>query len=162
MDVNVTHNNRKSQIEHRRTLVSALVLSRVPYREIAESIRRANPEIPCSVGTVSSDVAVIRQRWRERSEQDYGRWVAEEIGKLDGLEAGAMPRALRGDVEAIRAVLLVMGRRAKLLSLDREEPRRVEVSGLDGGPVEIVPGSVRERGLRLVERLEQRALEAAS
>lgn len=56
-----------------------------------------------------------------------------EIERLDAMFLGLWSRAREGDEKAVRAAVLIMERRAKLLGIDA--PTRTEVSGADGGPV---------------------------
>lgn len=168
--VGVPHADRRLEIEQRRAQVSALVLSHVPYRRIAEML---------GVGrsTVGDDVRVIKEQWRARASESYSAIVAEENAKLDVLEQAWLPKALpfhplatAEDVAAAEAATRVLDRiarqRARLLGLN--QPTRVEV-GLPVGPS--VEQSIEEkaaRGLRLVrevegvEEVEAAAIEASS
>jgi hypothetical protein len=60
-----------------------------------------------------------------------------ELQRLDALLAGLWPAASAGDPAAVSVALRVSERRAKLLGLDA--PSRRELSGADGGPIEIAP-----------------------
>lgn len=59
-----------------------------------------------------------------------------ELERLDMLWSRAMPGVGRGDPGSIGVALRIMERRAKLLGLDA--PVRTEVTGADGGPLEVV------------------------
>lgn len=48
-----------------------------------------------------------------------------DLERLDALLSGVMPAALGGDVQAVRAALAVLERRARMLRLDLDEPLRV-------------------------------------
>lgn len=48
-----------------------------------------------------------------------------DLERLDVLLGGVMPAAIGGDVQATRAALQILERRAKMLRLDLEEPLRV-------------------------------------
>lgn len=48
-----------------------------------------------------------------------------DLERLDALLTGVMPAALAGDTGAVRAVLAVLERRAKMLRLDLDEPLRI-------------------------------------
>lgn len=50
-----------------------------------------------------------------------------DLERLDMLLSGVMPAALDGDVQATRAVLSVLERRARMLRLDLDEPLRVSL-----------------------------------
>lgn len=53
--------------------------------------------------------------------------------RLDALQAAVWPAAMAGDVQAVRAVVTISERRARLFGLDA--PTRNELSGADGGPL---------------------------
>jgi hypothetical protein len=61
---------------------------------------------------------------------------ALELSRLDALLRGLWERAVKGSDTAVASVLRVMDRRAKLLGLDA--PTRRELSGPDGGPLEVL------------------------
>lgn len=82
--------------------------------------------------TISEDVKVIRERWRDRATADYGSHLAEELAKLDLLEHELLPTALSGgpkggvNLRAVDRVLAIRDRRARMLGLD--SPSRLEVT----------------------------------
>lgn len=112
----------KNVREARREQVAILLLSRVPYRRIAE-------QVGCSYTAVRADVDVIRARWRERYADAYEAHVSEQVGTLDALMRTWMPKALgtNADPKALDAVMRLLERRARLLGLDK--PAKVEHSG---------------------------------
>lgn len=56
-----------------------------------------------------------------------------DLERIDLLLSGVMPAAVAGDVQATRAVLAVLERRARMLRLDLEEPLRISFEKhLDG------------------------------
>lgn len=75
------------------------------------------------------------------------RMIATE--RLDLLTRASLEAVLRGDLEQIPNVLRVEKRRAELWGLD--QPKAVEVTGLDGGPISTDVGAL------LLERLRQLA-----
>ena len=94
-----------------------MVASHYTYREIGEALGVAN-------STVSEDVKVIRQQWRQRATTDYATFLAEEMAKLDLLEHELLPKALAGgpkggvNLRAVDRVLAIRDRRARMLGLD--------------------------------------------
>jgi hypothetical protein len=62
-----------------------------------------------------------------------------EATRLDQIQVALWPRAIAGDLKAIDGMLRVMARRASLFGLDA--PRRQEITGREGGPVEIMQRS---------------------
>jgi hypothetical protein len=78
--------------------------------------------------------------------------------RLDAMLLGVWQAATRGDPQAISAVLRIEERRANMLGLDA--PKRTEVTGQDGGPIEVdsrVTYSVEERQQRILEIIESTA-----
>jgi hypothetical protein len=88
-----------------------------------------------------------------------------EVERLDQLQMGLWPDAIRGDVRAIDCVLRVMERRARLLGLD--SPVRAEIAGPDGGPIEVASIALSQDEqdqyiLRIVERACEREAAATT
>jgi hypothetical protein len=87
------------------------MMAHFTYREIAE-------KLGVDSSTISEDVKVIRERWRERATADYASDWAEEIARLDFLEHELLPKALHGGPEggvnlrAVDRVLAIRDRRA--------------------------------------------------
>lgn len=105
---------KRDEIAQRRQIVANLRLSHLTQAEIAE-------RLGVSVGTISSDMAAIRDEWADRRRSSYDEWVAEEIAKLDRLERTFMPQAIQGVREAADKVLQIMDRRARMLGLDKPQ-----------------------------------------
>lgn len=61
-----------------------------------------------------------------------------EVQRLDRLTLALWPRARQGDDKAVRALVALMDRRARLLGLDA--PTKLEHAGPGGGPVPVVFG----------------------
>jgi hypothetical protein len=95
-----------------------LMTAQFTYREMAERLRVAP-------STISEDVKVIRERWRERAVEDYESYLAEELAKLDLLERELLPMALSGGrsggvkLRAVDRVLAIVDRRIRMLGLGR-------------------------------------------
>lgn len=125
--------SKDDEIASRRQQVAALRMSHWTQTEIAKAVG-------VSVATVNRDLQAVREDWAERRDAAYSSWVAEELAKLDALERSWLPRALKvqdADVSAVREVLRVMDRRAKLLGLDRPEQHRYEIVSVDAIEAEI-------------------------
>lgn len=76
------------------------------------------PEIAEAVGVGTSTVYGYIQRAIERlTEEPAKEVIALELMRLDILQAGAWPEAIRGNTKKMHAVLQVMHHRAKLLGL---------------------------------------------
>ncbi|HYH64872.1 MAG TPA: hypothetical protein VD866_09285, partial [Urbifossiella sp.] len=66
----------------RRAKVAALYLRGKSQVEIAKAVRASQP-------TVSRDLAALRAEWRSAAARDLGERVAEELARVDRLEAEA-------------------------------------------------------------------------
>jgi hypothetical protein len=74
-----------------------------------------------------------------------------ELERLDTIQLGIWAQARQGNFQAIDRILRVMERRAAMLGLDA--PRRQELTGADGGPIEVdqnVNYSIEERQQRII------------
>ena len=115
------------------------IVSRMARRGF--SIERMAEELGVAKATVTQDLAFLHNKWRERSMQSYGAWIAEELNKLDRLEDTLWAEIDRqhdgGKVanQTVDRMLKVMDRRAKLLGLD--EPERIEVISMSAVESEI-------------------------
>lgn len=132
---------RRMEIEIRREQVAALLLSRVPYRQMAELLQVSKSQI-------CDDVAVVRKQWRERAAEKVEQYVVEQMSEIDGMLRAWMPVAMNPGspdaadggaqvLAAARAAKVVMGaweRRSKLLGMDA--PVRAELTGEGGGPIQ--------------------------
>jgi hypothetical protein len=114
-----------NRIEERRIKVAHLMAAHFTYREMAE-------QLGVAPSTISEDVKVIRERWRERATAEYSSHLAEELAKLDLLEHELLPKALSGgpgggmNLRAVDRVLAIRDRRARMLGLDA--PSKVEAT----------------------------------
>lgn len=122
--------------ERRRDKVAALLLRRTSYRQII--VELAKPEddggldLDVALGTVTSDAAVIRERWHRRMVESFAAHVSEQMAYYDALLATLTPEALKGDHDAVRDLLSVLDRRARLVGM--EAPDKVLVAHRDVGP----------------------------
>jgi len=86
-----------------------------------------------SRGAARNAVLAILKR-REQEPADELRKMEGE--RLDRLQLGLWNQAANGDREAIDRLLRLMKRRADLFGLDA--PAKIEQTGKDGGPMEVV------------------------
>ena len=135
--------------EERRDQVAGMMLARTPYRKMASLLGVA-------LGTIAADVQVIRKRWIANSVHSYDQHVAEQSALLDGIERAMAPKAMLGNERAAEVLLRVMERRARLLGLDR--PVRHEVTGADGGPIEVTEALADEADALVDELASRRAI----
>lgn len=71
---------QRNAIAHRQRQAAALALAYVPQTQIAE-------RLGVSVGTISSDLKVVRGEWRKEARTDIQDAAIRELQSLDRLEA---------------------------------------------------------------------------
>jgi transcriptional regulator len=125
----------------------ALALRRagLSYREIADRLGYHD----CSGARKLVQTAIA-----EIIEEPAKEVLALEIQRLDAMVAAMWPGAVEArDPEMLDRVLKIMDRRAKYLGLDA--PKKTEMSGPDGGPIEMTSLSDEDvdRKLAEVERM---------
>lgn len=116
-NLNATRSNSTNDVEHRRTLVAALMLSHRTQRQMVDDL--AGQQITVSVSTVNTDVAAVREDWRARAAESYDTHVAEQTAVIDAMLGTYVPKALRGDIAAAEIVRKFLDRRSRLLGLDK-------------------------------------------
>lgn len=124
--------NRSSRAERRRQ-VASMHLARVAQREIAR-------RLSISESAVSKDLKAIRGEWAKEARDNVGTATLRELATLDADEARfrAKMAASKDEEQQVRLyslILKIMERRARLLGLDA--PLKAQVSGPDGGPIEV-------------------------
>ena len=95
-------------------------------------------ELELSESTVSRDLATLYKQWRVSALVDIGKAKAQELAKLDHLEATywqAWQKSV-GDLRYLAGVQVCIDRRCKLLGLDAPEEHAIYA-------VDIVPKYVR-------------------
>ncbi|WP_333746007.1 hypothetical protein [Streptomyces sp. IBSBF 2950] len=120
---------QRAATAHRRSQAIALRLAGMDYATIAERLDYADR------GAASKDVHRALEANLEAESAAVATLREIEVQRLDRLQAAAWAKAAKGDLKAIETVLKVIDRRAKLLGLDR--PARTEITGADGGPLQI-------------------------
>ena len=126
MSVNNMHRNDRAVADKRRQLVASLLLQRpgISQRQIVDAlasrghVNQATGR-PWGVATINGDIAALRRDWQLRAARNVNEWIAEELAKLDALEAVAWSE------KDLRTVLASMKRRADLRGLDA--PKRLEI-----------------------------------
>ncbi|MFD8597518.1 hypothetical protein ACFV1L_21200 [Kitasatospora sp. NPDC059646] len=92
---------------------------------------------------MNRDITETLEQRIASSQADVEALRALEDARLDRLFLVAYRRAVRdGELPAIDRALRIMERRARLRGLDR--PLRTEISGPDGGPIEVTDATVDE------------------
>lgn len=86
------------------------------------------------------------RRGREELAEETADHIALDAARLDKLIHAKWKSAVAGDNDAIDRVLRLLERRARLLGLDAAS--RTELTGKDGGPLEIADPEARKRRIR--------------
>jgi transcriptional regulator with XRE-family HTH domain len=107
---------KQFEIAERRRMVALLVRAGVTQQEVAA-------RLGMSEGTVSGDVAALKEAWARAAQEDVAQMVVEERAALDADEVKW--RELMGQAETPTSkarcydtVLAIMHRRAQLVGLD--------------------------------------------
>jgi len=123
----------------RRERVAQLVLRGLTAREIVVALASGdNPIInaktgaPWSLGTVADDLKALKAEWNRRAAEAYDEHRARQLAEIAEVKRAAWAKG-RYDT-----ILKALEREAKLLGIDARE--RLEVSGPDGGKIEIKHG----------------------
>ena len=117
---------RKTTIEERRSRVAALLVSKVPYREIAS-------HVGVSLQTVHADAVAIREEWKETSRREIEEFVHLELAALEEDEYRLRLRYQQAADHDVKnriydRILRVMARRTKLLGLEPADVRQIAVT----------------------------------
>lgn len=111
----------------RRLAARELEIEVLSRRRRGMSFRRVAAELGCSPTGAYRAAARALERVRAIGQRFAEDTVQLELLRLDDLLSGVWPAATGGDPKAVRAVLAVMERRAKLLGLDAAE--KIDVNG---------------------------------
>lgn len=98
------------------------------------------------------DRALARQAAQTEEKADKLRRL--ELARLERLHLGLWQKAKAGDEKAVREVLRIAERRARLLGLDA--PKRNELSGPQGAPLVIDYPALAQRFFDLIELTAER------
>lgn len=127
----------KCNIADRRTRALQIRKQGATYRKIAE-IMRKYPDISpkYSEERAHSDVIAELRRIMDENKELAEEIVQLECERMDALLAAVWNAAMKGDPASVQQALKIMDRRADLLGLDK--PSKRELTGRDGGPIEII------------------------
>ncbi|MGW4690942.1 hypothetical protein ACWEO1_00960 [Kitasatospora cineracea] len=104
---------------------------------------RPAPDEETLIRSVNRDITEALEQRIASSQADVEALRALEDARLDRLFLVAYRKAVRdGELPAIDRALRIMERRARLRGLDR--PLRTEISGQDGGPIEVTDATADE------------------
>lgn len=126
-----------------------LRLAGATYADIAKIMGMANKAVARNACQRAMGEARARRDWAAEGVKDL------ELARLDKMLVGVWQKATSGSEAAIAAVLRIMERRAAYIGLDA--PKRTEVTGADGGPIEVETLVLTEedRDRRIFEIVEQ-------
>lgn len=107
----VTHRAEEARIATRRVQALDLRKAGATYRRIAEAL---SVDVSTAYADVQAELTALRTLAAEQAEE-----VREiELRRLDDYTLGLTPKARKGDADAVRTLIRVSERRAKLLGLD--------------------------------------------
>lgn len=137
---------QKERVQARRAQALALRIAGASFRQIGRQLGVSHVRAIKDVQHELDTLAVQRQESAERLK-------ALELARCDRLTLALEPKVGKGDVQAVRAMVRVMERRARLLGIDA--PFKTELTGKDGGPIEVMAQAAEDLGERL-HRLAKR------
>jgi hypothetical protein len=103
-----------------------LRIAGVRYRQIGAQLDVSHQTAYRDVQTALGELATLQAGKAEKLRE-------LEVERCDRLTLALWPKARTGDEKAVRAVIAVMDRRARLLGLDA--PTKLEHAGPDGAPL---------------------------
>lgn len=121
------------------------------YDRIAEQLNYAGRSGAWNAVKAALDRALVEPAREQRI-------IADQ--RLDLLLQRVLPAVLQGDLEQVRNVLAIEKRRADLWGLDA--PKGVEVTGVDGGPIETDVGALLRRRLTEMSAIPSPVVEIES
>lgn len=77
--------------------------------------------IGVSTPTISSDVAAVKEVWRQETAQEVGVYKARAIKRVEALLSAIWPKAMAGDLAAVGKAIELMAREAKIIGYDAAE-----------------------------------------
>ena len=131
-------------IEKRREIVAYWRLRRKSIRQIADILTKEG-EFPAGRTTIMRDLEAIRAEWKANHQRDIAEHQSSQLARLEEVQREAWKE------ENYSLVLQAHDRITRLLGSDA--PKRTELTGLNGGPLEVadIPGA-RSKLLELIER----------
>ncbi|OKI04936.1 hypothetical protein A6A06_09585 [Streptomyces sp. CB02923] len=84
---------------------------RLTFHQIADRLH-------LNVKTVYEAWKRARKKYAAAAAEEHGAWIGEQLGVLDEIITGLMPRVRSGDAKAAEAMIKALDRQSKLLGLD--------------------------------------------
>lgn len=120
---------KKATLERRRLVEEGMIAART-YSEIAR-------ELKISENQARQHGARIEAAWREEASRGAGAWLDLHLRRLETMASALWPRVVAGDIFAVKALLLILVREARLLGLDK--PKSVDLT-TGGAPFKLYAG----------------------
>jgi hypothetical protein len=120
----------QTEVAERRAKAVQLRIAGASLDEIAAALHYGGSSAESRRAAVSKDLRRAYEAAQATQAASAAEWRELELARLDRIQRGVWAQAIAGDTKAVRAVLLVMDRRARLLGLDA--PTRI-----DGAFVEV-------------------------
>lgn len=98
----------------RRQVASLMLQGIVTQSEMARIIGVSSP-------TISTDVAAVKEIWRQETAQEVGVYKARAIKRVEALLSAIWPKAMAGDLAAVGKCIELMAREAKIIGYDAAE-----------------------------------------
>lgn len=133
----------------RRTQGWELRKAGASYRAIAQRLGVSHEQ-------VRKDCDHVLDELSKQAEGSATKWRALQLERCEDVVLGLWQAVRKGDTESVNALMRVFKRQADLLGLDA--PKRSELSGPDGGAIQIeqdVTYSVEERQRRIVAIVDE-------
>jgi hypothetical protein len=112
----------------RRQKALDLRIAGASYRQIGQQLGVSHVTAYHDVDAALEELAALQRGKAEKLREI-------ELDRCEKMTLGLWPKVRQGDEKAVRALVSVMDRRAKLLGLD--QPSRVEHAGPMGGPIAV-------------------------
>jgi len=114
-------------LAHRQAQAYKMRLAGTPYDGIADALG-------ISRYTAARDVKAAHEAFRRETAEELALMRQQQLDRLNLALFAVMPLVKKGDLPAVDRMLAIEKRRSDLMGLDA--PRRVEMTGKDGGPME--------------------------
>lgn len=122
---------KQLQLSLRRAKVAELLLKGWKQEEVANFLKVA-------IGTITSDIAWVRQEWARERVENADLYVRQEVDKLENDEYDirrrirALPdNSMELALKAYTHILRIMQRRAKMLGLDTPTTLKISVEQVE-------------------------------
>jgi hypothetical protein len=99
------------------------------------SVREIAGHLKCSIGTVSTDLGAVLVETNESAVAAIARQKAMSLARLERAVKGIWPSVENGDLDAVRELVRIEARRAKVVGFDAAD--KLEMSGPREEPIKV-------------------------